>query len=46
LIIFDAGHIIHNTTPPITGVRRVMVINVWHLENQPTALKTGKFYYE
>lgn len=46
LIIFDAGHVIHNTTPPITGIRRVMVINVWHLENQPTALKTGKFFYE
>jgi hypothetical protein len=46
LIIFDAGHIIHNTTPPISGVRRVMVINVWHKDNPPSALKTGRFYYE
>lgn len=46
LIIFDAGHIVHNTTPPIFGVRRVMVINVWHKDNPPSALQTGEFFYE
>ena len=46
LIIFDAGHVVHNTTPPVSGVRRVMVINVWHKDNPPSALKTGEFFYE
>ena len=46
LIIFDAGHIIHNTTAPVTGVRRVMVVNVWHKDSPPTALETGQFFYE
>lgn len=46
LIIFDAGHTVHNTTPPISGVRRVMVINVWHKDSPPSALQTGEFYYE
>lgn len=46
LIIFDAGHVIHNTTPPIKGVRRVVVVNVWHKDSPPSALKTGEFYYE
>jgi hypothetical protein len=46
LVIFDAGHMVHNTTPPISGVRRVMVINVWHKDSPPSALKTGEFYYE
>ncbi len=46
LIIFDAGHTIHNTTPPISGIRKVVVINVWHKDSPPTALKTNKFYYE
>jgi hypothetical protein len=46
LIIFDAGHMVHNTTPPITGIRRVMIINVWHKDSPPLALETGEFYYE
>lgn len=46
LIIFDAGHTIHNTTPPISGIRKVVVINVWHKDSPPIALKTNKFYYE
>lgn len=46
LIIFDAGHIIHGTTPPITGIRRVVVVNVWHKDSPPTALSNGKFFYE
>jgi hypothetical protein len=46
LIIFDAGHTVHNTTPPISGVRKVMIVNVWHKDSPPSALKTGEFYYE
>jgi len=46
LIVFDAGHMVHNTTPPITGIRRVMIINVWHRDSPPLALETGEFYYE
>lgn len=46
LIIFDAGHTIHATTPPVSGVRRVVVINVWHKDSPPSALQTGQFYYE
>ena len=46
LIIFDAGHTLHNTTPPISGIRRVMVMNVWHKDSPPSALQTGEFYYE
>jgi hypothetical protein len=46
LIIFDAGHTIHATTPPISGLRRVMVINVWHKDSPPSALQTGQFFYE
>lgn len=46
LIIFDAGHVLHGTTPATSGVRNVMVINVWHKSLQPTALDTGEFYYE
>jgi hypothetical protein len=45
-VIFDAGHIIHNTTPPISGQRRVVVINVWHKDSPPSGLATGEFYYE
>ena len=46
LIIFDAGHVLHNTTPPVNGTRKVMVINVWHKDSPPSALKSGKFFYE
>jgi hypothetical protein len=46
VVIFDAGHVIHNTTPPISGQRRVMVINVWHKDSPPSGLATGEFYYE
>jgi hypothetical protein len=46
LIIFDAGHTVHNTTPPISGIRRVMIVNVWHKDSPPSALETGEFYYE
>jgi hypothetical protein len=46
LIVFDAGHVLHGTVPATSGTRYVMVINVWHKDNPPTALKDGKFFYE
>jgi hypothetical protein len=46
LIIFDAGHVLHGTSPASSGKRNVMIINVWHNSVVPTALKTGEFYYE
>mgnify|MGYP006274934055 CR=1 FL=1 len=46
LIIFDAGHQIHGTTPAKSGIRQVMVTNLWHKDNPPTALKKNKFFYE
>lgn len=46
LIIFDSGHIIHNTTAALSGIRQVMVTNVWHKDNPPTALELNSFYYE
>ena len=46
VIIFDTGHVVHGTTPAKSGIRQVMVTNVWHRENPPTALKLGEFFYE
>lgn len=46
LIIFDTGHVVHGTTPAKSGIRQVMVTNVWHRDNPPTALKLGEFFYE
>jgi hypothetical protein len=46
LVIFDAGHVLHGTIPAASGTRYVMVVNVWHKNNPPTALKTGQFFYE
>lgn len=46
LIIFDAGHIVHGTTPAKSGVRQVLVVNVWHKDNPPVALEENEFYYE
>lgn len=46
LIIFDTGHVVHGTTPAKSGTRQVMVTNVWHRDNPPTALKLGEFFYE
>lgn len=46
LIMFDAGHVLHATTPAKSGIRQVMVINLWHKDNPPTALSRGEFYYE
>jgi hypothetical protein len=46
LVIFDAGHMLHGTMPATNGVRHVMVVNVWHVSNPPTALDGKKFFYE
>lgn len=46
LVIFDAGHRLHETTPIISGVKQVMVVNVWHRDNPPLALSTDAFFYE
>ena len=46
LIIFDVGHIVHGTTPSKSGLRQVLVVNVWHKDNPPEALSTGNFFYE
>lgn len=46
LVIFDAGHIVHNTTPTESGIRRVLVINVWTNDNKPLALTNNGFYLE
>jgi len=46
LIIFDAGHVVHSTTPAKSGIRQVLVVNVWHKDNPPIGLQKNKFYYE
>jgi hypothetical protein len=46
LIIFDAGHLVHSTTPSKSGLRQVLVVNVWHKNNPPEALSSGEFFYE
>lgn len=46
VVIFDTGHVPHNTTPPVLGKRSVMVINVWHVDSPPSALLTGEFFRE
>jgi hypothetical protein len=46
LVIFDAGHTLHNTTAVDHGIRRVLIVNVWSMDNKPLALETGGFYYE
>jgi hypothetical protein len=46
LIIFDAGHVVHNTTPTISGTRHVLVINVWADDSKPLALFNNGFYME
>jgi hypothetical protein len=45
-IFFDAGHVIHNTIGSDSGIRQVMVVNVWHKDNPPLALQNGSFYQE
>lgn len=45
-VIFDAGHVLHKTTPTKQHTKRVMVINVWHKDLQPSGLFTNEFVYE
>ena len=44
LIIFDAGRVIHQTSPCLSGLRNVMVVNVWLRSNPP--MDTKNFVYE
>lgn len=44
LVIFDAGRVIHQTSPCLSGVRNVMVVNVWLKSNPP--VDTANFVYE
>ena len=44
LIIFDAGRVIHQTSPCISGLRNVMVVNVWLKTNPPVDM--SNFVYE
>lgn len=44
LIIFDAGRVIHQTSPCISGIRNVMVVNVWLKNNPPVDM--ANFVYE
>ena len=46
LIIFDSGHVVHSSTPAKSGLRQVLVVNVWHKNNPPEALSNGGFFYE
>jgi hypothetical protein len=45
-IFFDAGHVLHNTVGSKSGIRQVLVINIWHKDNPPLALSNGSFFYE
>ena len=44
LIIFDAGRVIHQTSPCLSGLRNVMVVNVWLKSNPPVDMTN--FVYE
>ncbi len=46
IIIFDAGHVLHGTSPASSGKRNVLIVNVWHNDVRPIAIETGNFYYE
>jgi len=46
LIIFDAGHRLHETTEVLSGIKQVMVVNVWAVGTMPHALSTGQFVFE
>jgi hypothetical protein len=46
LVVFDAGHRLHETTKTTSGKRQVMVINVWHESQPPRALTSGEFFHE
>ena len=44
LIIFDAGRVLHQTSPCVSGIRNVMVVNVWLKSNPPVDM--ANFVYE
>lgn len=44
LIIFDAGRVIHQTSPCVSGLRNVLVVNVWLKSNPPVDM--ANFVYE
>lgn len=46
VIMFDSGHLLHNTTPGTAGLRQVLVINIWTMDLQPKGITTGEFIYE
>jgi hypothetical protein len=46
LIIFDSGHVVHGSTPAKSGIRQVLVVNVWHKDNPPYGLDKNQFFYE
>lgn len=46
IIIFDAGHQLHGTTPASSGVKQSLIVNVWGKECPPHGLMTGGFHYE
>jgi hypothetical protein len=46
LIIFDAGHELHGTTPSSSGIKQSLIVNVWGKECPPLGLLKGGFHYE
>lgn len=46
LIIFDAGHQLHGTTPASAGIKQSFIVNVWSKECPPYGLISGGFHYE
>jgi hypothetical protein len=45
-VYFDAGRTLHNTLPATKGLRKVLVVNVWHKDSPPAGLIDGEFFYE
>lgn len=46
LVVFEAGRRVHNTTKNVSGVRQVMVVNVWHKDSPPSGIEKNRFYIE
>jgi hypothetical protein len=42
--LLDIQDRLHEATKVQSGVRQVMVVNVWHKDCPPTALETGDFF--
>lgn len=43
VVAFDVGRRMHETTPVMSGIRQVLVVNVWHKDRPPFALEAGNF---